>query len=447
MDRAKLEELYPATGTMADYYGIGNPRVTYGLNPKPKMEKAEHPAGVELLGPCSEPGDGFQESTRRYAIALDLAGVPTRLVHDGQPVLWTDELLGKLPRSEHIERLLHRSIAAASVRIVSLVSMLGMYEQLVCRDIVASGGQLTAEQARALNKRKIVITMLERDRLVPSEVKALSQFAQVWMPCQRNVAVAKKAGLENVHRVPIPWFLDDPIVGAAVRCPPRAGPVRFYTIGKWEPRKDHAKLLLAFLMAFKPGEAVFIVKTSESSPEYAGYPRTIEAALLAALQEEEVKRLGWQRDRVECAVRVIRQRLPEERIVELHRRGEVYVTLSHAEGYDMPARDAKLAGNILVHTPVGATAEFCDEEDVVVPAERTVPCHPWYGWPGCEWWDYDLEEAVGALRRARDRAMERRKRKTEWCLPEGLVDSEASQVGLTMAELVREVAPELGGAP
>ncbi len=88
-------------------------------------------------------------------------------------------------------------------------------------------------------------------------------------------------------------------------------------------------------------------------------------------------------------------------MLELHRMGDVYLSLSRGEGFDMPAFDAKLSGNLMVYTPSGGPQDFCGEFDQVVPISGIVECDPFYNWPKeARYLDYDVAAAARAIQRA-----------------------------------------------
>jgi len=212
---------------------------------------------------------------------------------------------------------------------------------------------------------------------------------------------------DKVRVVPCPFMPDDPHLALAGQ-ERRPGPPRFYHIGKWEPRKEQRNIFLAFMRAFEPGEAVLMLKTSPKSPPLDGYPVTAQAALLECLQDDHVKRRGWIEKEVARWIFVYAKRFTTAQMLNLHRMGDIYVSLSRGEGFDMPALDAKLSGNLLVYTNSGGTQEFAGPHDFEVSSQGTVPCHPFYGWPEyARYLDYDVDEAAKALREAAEHYTDR----------------------------------------
>jgi len=216
---------------------------------------------------------------------------------------------------------------------------------------------------------------------------------------QLRTLIEAGVAASKVRVVPIPYFATDPHLAlqGRTRTP---GPVRFYHIGKWEPRKAQDKLIEAWLRAVRPGEAVLFLKTSPSAPAYEGYPRAPADAVLRSLEAPEVRAMGWTAERAAKALFVTAKNLPAAAMRGMHRSGDVYVTLSRGEGFDMPAYDAALSGNAVVHVPSGGPESYCSAT-YRVPTSGTVPTHPFYGWPeGSVYHDWKVEDAVEVLRRA-----------------------------------------------
>lgn len=261
-------------------------------------------------------------------------------------------------------------------------------------------------------------------------------------------------GVKRVAVVPIPHFADDPLLSFQGR-KRRPGSTRFYHIGKWEPRKAHHELLGAFMLAFEPGEAKLYFKTSTKAPDYAKYEKhpagrldkmierpvpypSPEQSIHMWVEHPGVKAKGWTVEAVNANIFFIRRRLSDAQIKQLHNTGDVYVSLSRGEGFDMPAYDAKIAGNRMVYTPSGGPQDFARKSDFQVPSSGLVPCHPFYRWDDAHYLDWDYTEAVYQLRQA-DAAVQ--SEASDPPLPVQL-DFRSDRVGKHMLDLVKQVARE-----
>jgi len=304
---------------------------------------------------------------------------------------------------------------------------------------------LAAEIIEKLNRFRVISTVFERLALPVGVVQALDHAAQIWTACKANADSLIASGIHpsKVRIAPVPFFNDDPLLGLRGR-PRKPGPPRFYHIGKWEPRKSQDRIILAFLRAFKPVQAQLIVRSSPLRTPIVGYPQGPLEAVAAALEDADVKKNGWTVATVKQAVEIITEPLSDAAIVQLHAFGDVYVTLSKGEGFDMPAFDAKLAGNMMIYTSSGGPQDFADEHDYSIKPSGLLPCHSFYGWEeDAKYLDFLVEDAVVAMCQTarevvagakRERAGER----------EFLYRFSAKHVGQKMLKNLQELVPPGG---
>ena len=381
------------TGTILDFYGA-----KADLGPPFKEGRpSTHPLGVLYQAPWETAGDGFNEHSRRCARALALTGCPV-LLRSFLPRVGVG--FGEDAAIEQqMAPLAGASIARASVHVCQAV----LRGRTMLQNLVPSTHRfLEPEELEASHRTKVVYSVWERDRISAEDAGLLNKVAQVWTACRANAAMLARSGVDEakIRVVPIPFFPDDPMLALAGRTR-TPGPVRFYHIGKWEPRKAQDKLILAFLRAFKPTEAILMLKTSEKGPKVDDYPETPMRAIHAALADDAVKKNEWTVTNVGRGVIVIARQLPPKQIVELHRMGDVYVTLSRGEGFEMSGFDSKLAGNVMVYTPSGGPQDFASACDQRVEPSGSIPCSPFYRWDAdARYLDYDIDEAVRAMQRS-----------------------------------------------
>jgi len=393
----------------------------------------DHPLGVIYQGPWETDADGFNEHVRRCARALSLAGCPVQLqslkpwVVEGPPRALPASLAG----------VLDCSISRYSVRIQQIVLSTSMVHNLTTHRF------LSANELRQHNYLRVISTVFERDRLGPDLVRGLQRVGQIWVACEQNKRILEEHGLERVRVVPIPYFEDDPLLHLRMRTR-KPGVPRFYHIGKWEPRKAQDLLMRAFLLAFEPGEAYLVLKTKELVTPITGYPQGPAQAAAEALQDPSVRARGWTEATMNKYVQVAPKRYTAEQMVKLHGACDVYLSLSRGEGFDMPAFDAKLAGNLLVYTPSGGPQDFASAHDLQVPMEGKRLRHPFYDdWEedAC-YGDYHVMDAVKVLREAAKRV----NAGTKSYAGMGIAPYRAQVVGRTMlAHLEELLAPT--GAP
>jgi hypothetical protein len=176
---------------------------------------------------------------------------------------------------------------------------------------------------------------------------------------------------------------------------------RFYHIGKWEPRKNQHQLLGAFLIAFSPkARASLTIKTSGFGSTWTGYP-TVEESVKFWLADERVKAKGWTEASLDRLVRIIDKKISDDDIHKMHEMNNIYVSSGLGEAWDIPAFEAKLAGNRLVYVGYGGPEDYATEEDVGIP-HTMGPVHSQYDWePEAQWAKVNTEDFAEALRQAK----------------------------------------------
>lgn len=400
IEEEREEAGWKPTGTVLDYLesdklGLWNRSRAPGVS-------STHETGVLYMGPWENEADGFSEHTRRCARALSLAGLPVHLRSATPSFHKPNRMSGRDLRDEMAD-LLNESIHCYSVMVHQVVPSGGVLDNITVREFTASQrfpkAGFTMQQQAMINRGRVISAVWEREDLSDVEVRALKRVAQVWVACKANLEMLERHGVDNGRWVPIPYLPDDPLLqlNGLKR---RRGPVRFYAIGKWEPRKEHRNLLGAFLREFAPGEAKLWLKTSPRAPRMLDYPASPHESITTWLKDERVIQRGWTWDNIQKFVHLIMHVLPQKQIVELHSVGDVYVSASRGEGFDMPSFDAKMAGNLLVYTPSGGPQDFAGQLDERVEPTGSVPCHPFYEWGDATYLDYDVNELGAAMRRA-----------------------------------------------
>lgn len=387
-------------------------------------EAALLPAGIEYQAAWQSASDGFARHARMQALALAAAGLPVVLRPLGQvkdlldvesPYIDSDfqaaiDLVARaypeardltVPRPHReVRHLVQNSIARTVLAIRHVI--LGSPQAL--ESIVAPPGARLAglEVERQVYRSTIVYTSWERSTVSQDLVDVLNRLAGVWVPCRMNARVFERAGVKNVSTFPCPY---DPKTSLPIRFAEPFGSTRvpdgkrFYSIGKWEPRKNYHALVGAFLTAFKATDRVSLfIKTSPFGP-WKDYPSPAES-LARWTADPAVLQNGWTEKKVRERVVIADAIVPEHTLMELHRTNNIYVSASHGEAWDLPAFDAKLAGNRLVYAGWGGPEDYAEEEDVCILDEPWLTAvEPEYGWePDAKWAAVPIGDIGHALR-------------------------------------------------
>lgn len=353
------------------------------------------PNGVLYHADWHKAEDGIHRHARESMLALAAVGVPVR----SHQVSAAPQQLVPQDVEDAVGWMRNVSLSSSSVAIRH-----GIFSAHALRAVVLGAGRhLPYEAQRQVLANTIICTSWERDRVAADAVEMLNELREVWVPCEANRVAFERSGVARVFVIPCP-YQPSAASSAAFALPRGTGETppgrRFYHIGKWEPRKDQVALLRAFLRAFTPEDrALLTIKTSEwgSWENYA----SIHDAKRECAQDPIIRGNGWTADALRWSVQIIDRKLSAADIMVLHKNHNIYVSPSHGEAWDLPAFDAKCAGNRLVHVGYGGSEDYAEPGDVTVP-HAMGPVHPGYGWEtDAQWAVYELDALVEALRAAR----------------------------------------------
>lgn len=266
----------------------------------------------------------------------------------------------------------------------------------------------------------VAYTVWETDRLPPDWTARLNRLERVLVPCAWNRDVFQASGVRvPVEVVPhmVPADVED-LVGD-----PAETPFTFYTVAPWTRRKALDLLVEAYCQAFPAGEKVRLVLKTGSRD------RTLHSELwglrhlvnLGSSTARTVARLQAAHRRPP-PVELLTGELPRERVLELHRRGHCFVSMSRAEGWGLGAFEAAAAGNPVISPGYGGQMDYLDPELAYLVDFRLAPCRvgAWerhYGENGQRWAEPVVEDAARQMRKvfehyreAREKAMTLRSR-------------------------------------
>jgi glycosyltransferase involved in cell wall biosynthesis len=365
--------------------------------------KAMVPLGIMYQGPWTILEDGMCRHVREQSRALAMHA-PVNLTAVGPiPLLDHENDAEVLATSGYLQNV-HCSRYACAIR--QLVFLTPEYlRNVVC----PGGGRLSGpEDEERVWQGTIVYTSWERDRVAQHFVEDLSKLGEVWVPCEANRVAFISSGVPaaKVRVIPYPY---DPATHLTTQIPSPRGSEevprgrRFYTIGKWEPRKGQHELIGAFLQAFTPKDRACLTIKTFGWGNWKGYLTPKESARYW-ISQPSVKQGGWTPKMFDRLIRFIDAKLTDAEIAELHAKNNIYVSASHGEAWDIPAFDARCAGNSLVYVGYGGSEDYTRDDNkhfVRVPYSMG-PVHAGYGWEaGAQWGDYTVADLASALRKAR----------------------------------------------
>jgi len=310
-------------------------------------------AAVRWMASWKEPHDGTSIVTRRMLRALNAAGRPVFLPPAGLQMRYAIDPLVL----HEVEEMYERIPLSQPIHFHHLVpSEIGIRAALY----PSNTADKDPEGAERMHGRKILFSVWEQ---MPSSgwstsvtALMLAKFAHHVVPCAHNAEVLRRAGVpsEKITVIHHPFEEREAEALSAPRDPndDARTPYRFYTQGKWEPRKDPITVIRAFLRAFGNDASVPATLRVLTSPWWTGkkYPQPDAAIRFAAIAE------GVAVPRAEELVTIDTNKY--ESMVDIHRAHDCYVSASHGEAWGMPAHDACIAGNLLLVPHYGGFAEF-----------------------------------------------------------------------------------------
>lgn len=334
-------------------------------------------------------GSGYARAARDYVIALHRSGTPVTWV----PVGWrrgrAEPLRGATDDAE-LEAL--RGPHAPYGRIVLHV-MPHLYGSWMSSGVPAVG-----------------YTAWETDRLPESWTLRLNRLGRVLVPCRWKTLLA--SGVTPPVDV-VPHILPGDV--ARLDPLPPAGPFTFYCIAPWTVRKGVDLLVRAFWQAFPDGEPVrLVLKTSER--DLTRHSRAFALWRLARLWHTSRRALARLRSRQDrpAPVELIAGDLSREEILDVHRAGHCFVSLTRGEGWGLGAFEAAGIGNPVVITGLGGHLDFLDPDLAYLVDYELAPCRVGH-WEssfdeGQRWAEPSLEHAAWQMRRVYERFAEARER-------------------------------------
>ena len=156
-----------------------------------------------------------------------------------------------------------------------------------------------------------------------------------------------------------------------------------YDTHSYVHRKNPMAAIEAFTEAFSGNEdALLLIKVN--------HPK-----------EDEIELLEKQLKEARIQYRLIRERLPKERLNALIACCDVFISLHRSEGFGLPVAEAMALGTATVATNWSASAEFMNAEGACRVGYKLVPVGDRYQYAeeGQVWAEPDIHEAAGYLKK------------------------------------------------
>jgi glycosyltransferase involved in cell wall biosynthesis len=324
---------------------------------------------------------GYGESARAYMLALARAGVP---------VTWTPLVWSRWPRPAYREL---RGRGVGDPELDALCNRPLDVDTVVVHTVPE---YFPAWRERTRGQRLVGYTVWETDRLPRAWPPLLESVDALAVPSAWSRDVIVRGGVSApVHVVPhLPgdWAPSGPRWSGGLG----DGTLVFYSIGPWTERKAPWLVVAAFLAAFTASDPVaLVVKTSprpRSRGRLGGWLSSTRGLVRAMLRRHPDP----------PPVIVLTEPLGREAMGALQRRGDCYVSLSRAEGFNLPLLDAAAMGKPVIATAYGAHLELLPPGCGGLVACRSVAVDDPAGAPSYtsdqRWAEPDVEHAAALMR-------------------------------------------------
>jgi len=241
----------------------------------------------------------------------------------------------------------------------------------------------------------VLHTVWEHEVLQPHWPQLLNQFDGIIVPTEWNAAAFREGGV----KVPVEVV---PHVASSEACdsrwldePPISAGDSFmvHSIATWSARKAPWIALDVFARAFGvKDDALMVLRTSPFlDSELPSPPGPANRTRSTSWSAAEILHRHSPSARLHLATGL----RSFEEIQGLHARSNCWLSLPHAEGWDLGAFDAAVAGTPVITTGHGGPLAYLDPDaSVLIDGEFA----PLASLPGASWVEPDTDAAVAALR-------------------------------------------------
>lgn len=188
----------------------------------------------------------------------------------------------------------------------------------------------------------------------------LRQMDEIWVPNNQNKEVLINDGLKNVKVVPYAFDLGKYTKeNRKIDLHPVSNKYKFYFIGSLEDRKNIESLIRAYYSEFKNGEQVCLVLKLRRFM----MPENEIMKAINDISSEIKRRLRIYDNPQSYAPHVVwAEDIKDDAIQSLHSTCDCYVTMSHGEGWDVPAFEAMCYGKTPICGKEGGHLEYVDND-------------------------------------------------------------------------------------
>ncbi len=247
-------------------------------------------------------------------------------------------------------------------------------------------------------------------------VRQLNRMSEIWTTAEFMKDVFHRSGVRtdipiNVFPHPIDLDLYSPEGGKMDFRDEKRKSIDntfvFFSSFQWSKRKGPYELMLAFLSEFAAEEdAMLLIKTY--SDGFTPQARKVVTDQLQGFKKYVRREGGLAR------IRVMLDNLPEDKLPELYRSADAYVTSTHGEGFGLPTQESMACGVPCIAPYSSAFPDYMNNDNGWLYKTHLEPVYgmqfPWYE-VTMNWWRPDIPALKSCMREAYEARDDRLKEK------------------------------------
>ena len=284
---------------------------------------------------------GYFTAAKRYMLGLRNAGVPftwTPMIPGRSWGINLEPFAGESIRDQELDPFCNRKIEYDTVIVHTVPEYYPIWSEKEAGKII------------------IGMTVWETDRIPEHWLGPLHKVHRLLVPTEWNKKIFRKCGITTSIDVVPHIFKDTTVESPEKTWEAESNEYTFYTIGTWTARKAIWNTIRSYLDAFTAHDrTVLIIKTT--SRDFT------KRSLLGQFKETKTTAQKIvNRYPNPAKIRLVTEELDEEEILQLHRRGDCYVSLCRSEGWGLGAFDAAGFGKPVIITGFGGQTEYLPED-------------------------------------------------------------------------------------
>ncbi|MFA5238267.1 MAG: glycosyltransferase [Phycisphaerae bacterium] len=245
------------------------------------------------------------------------------------------------------------------------------------------------------DRYSIGLTMLESDRITPDWVRFCNAIDEVWVPSKFNYYTFMRSGVDVGKINIVPLGINDDIFNIDVPQLNLNMEDKFILFSnfEWSERKNPKALIEGYYKAFDYQEdVVLIIRTYNF-----GRPQILQeiAETINSIKENFKK---------PPEIMLLMEPIPPEMLASLYKASDLYITMTHGEGWNLPANEAMACGTPVVAPNWSAHLDFMTLEDSYFVKIKDFEEVPMLGiandkfYKGSKWAVPDVDDFVDILR-------------------------------------------------